>query len=79
MIDDLNLEERRLERLRNLLTPLINLPTFIERNEDGKFDDIINSSAEKCNEVIPFIREALRSDITLEELNQLYVNPENRK
>lgn len=73
----MTLEERRLERLRNLLTPLINLPEFILRNEDGHLDDIIKSSAEKSKDLIPLIKEALRSDITLKELNRLYTNPEN--
>jgi len=78
-MDDLNLEERRLERLRNLLTPMFNLPLFIKGNEDGKFDDIIKKTADKAEELMPMIKEALRSDITLNELNQLYINPENRK
>jgi len=78
-MNELSLEERRLERLRNLLTPIFNLPLFIKDNEDGKFDDIINDTAKKAEELIPMIKEALRSDITLDELNQLYTNPENRK
>jgi hypothetical protein len=78
-MDDLSLEERRLERLRNLLTPIMNLPSFVKENEDGKYDDIIQNTADIAEKVIPLIKEALRSDITLNELNQLYTNPENRK
>jgi len=78
-MDDLSLEQRRLERLRNLLTPFINLPLFIRDNKDGKFDDIVNDTAKRAEELTPMIKEALRSDITLEELNQLYTNPENRR
>jgi hypothetical protein len=78
-MDDLSLEERRLERLRNLLTPIMNLPSFVKENEDGKYDDIIQNTADIAEKVIPLIKEALRSDITLDELNQLYTNPENRR
>jgi hypothetical protein len=78
-MDDLNLEERRLERLRNLLTPMFNLPLFVKGNEDGRLDDIIKDTADKAEKLMPMIKEALRSDITLNELNQLYSDPENRK
>lgn len=76
-MEKLTLEERRLERLRNLLTPLMNLPDFILNNESGKFDNLIKSTAERGKEVAPLIKKALSSDVTLKELNKLYINPEN--
>lgn len=78
-MEELTLEERRLERLRNLLTPLVNLPSYINNNEDGKLDEFIKKSAKSAEELIPLVKEALRSDITIEELNKLYTDPENRR
>ena len=78
-MNELTLEERRRERLRNLLTPLVNLPSFVTSNVDGKYDEIITSTAKKSEQLVPMIKEALRSDITLDELNQLYSDVENRE
>jgi len=76
---ELIIKERRLERLRNLMSPSFNLPLFIQENENGKLDDLIKSTADKAAKSLPLIKEALRSDITLLELGQLYVDPENRR
>ena len=72
------LEEKRLERLRNLLSPLCNLPDMIVNNTGGVFDSLILKTAEKSKEVLPMILKALESNITLSELNQLYTDPLNR-
>jgi hypothetical protein len=79
-MDELTLEQRRCERLRNLLSPAYTLAQFLqEDNEDGKLDNIIKDSADKVLEVWPMIEKALDPNATLEELNQLYSNPENRR
>ena len=66
-------DQKRLERLRNLLTPLINLPMMMEDNEDGKMDEIVQSQMKTALDVIPLVREALREEITMEELKKLYL------
>lgn len=77
--ENYTVEDKRLERLRNLITPLINLTMFIKDNKDGKLDGIIEDSVERCLDVIPLIRKALKDDITMEELYQLYTDPKNRR
>ena len=76
---DLNLEERRCERLRNLLSPMYNLAQMIESNEDGNFDELIKKESKKALENWDLIEIALTPSSTLDELNKLYHDPENRR
>lgn len=77
-MDDLNIEQRRCERLRNLLGPLYNLAQFI-REDNDKLEELIKEEANRAMENWPLIEKALDPNSTLEELNQLYLNPENRR
>ena len=78
-MDDLTLEQRRCERLRNLLTPFYSITQFVQENKDGKYDEIIKDSSDKALETWPLIEKALDPNATLEELNQLYTDPENKR
>jgi hypothetical protein len=69
--DDMSLEERRLERLRNLLSPFLFLPELIEKNEDGKFDKMIQDTAKTCKDIEELVRKCLSEHATLDELNNL--------
>ncbi len=77
-MDDLNIEQRRCERLRNLLGPLYNLAQFIQEDND-KLEELIKEEANRAMKNWPLIEKALDPNSTLEELNQLYLNPENRR
>ena len=74
-----SIEDKRLERLRNLLTPLFTLVQISSDNSDGKFDDLIKKSLKTCKEVLPLIKVALKDNVTREELGQLYTDPSNRE
>lgn len=72
-------EERRLERIRNLMTNMYNLPQFImESDGSPEMDKLIKNTAEKAMGSMPYLDKALDLNTTLEELYQLYENPENR-
>jgi hypothetical protein len=77
-MDDLNVEQRRCERLRNLLSPLYNLAQFIQEDND-KLEELIKREADRAMENWPLIEKALDPNATLEELNQLYLDTNNRK
>ena len=79
-MEELTVEQRRCERLRNLLSPAYTLAQFVqEDNVDGKLDKYIKNSADRVMEVWPMIEKALDPNVTIEELNQLYSEPENRR
>lgn len=71
--DDYSLEERRLERLRNHLSPFLTLPEMVKMNKDGKLDDMIDKTIETCEKLSPMVKRALADDVTLEELNKMYL------
>ena len=72
-------EERRLERIRNLMTNMYNLPQFIvESDGSPEMEKLIKNTAEKAMGSMPYLDKALDLNTTLEELYQLYENPENR-
>jgi hypothetical protein len=71
--EGMTLEERRLERLRNLLSPFLFLPELMKMNKDGKFDNLIENNIDICIETEPLIRKCLSDGVTLDELNKLYL------
>lgn len=71
----MNKEERRLERLRNKLTPFFTMVDLSEMYFSGKitleqFTKLGKSNLKACNKDV--IRELLRSDATLDEINNCY-------
>jgi len=65
------LEEKRLERLRNLLTPFLLLPELVK---DNNYPDSLKiDTADTCLKILPLIHKALSEDITLDELHNLYL------
>lgn len=59
--DDMTLEERRLERLRNLLSPFLFLPELIE----------MKNTVQTCKDTEELVRKCLSEHATLDELNNL--------
>ena len=77
-MDKLNLEQRRCERLRNLLTPFYLLPQFIQ-NSDSEIDQSIKDIANRAMSNWPLIEKALDPNALLEELEKLYNEPVDTK
>lgn len=80
--NDLNKEERRLERLRNLMQPLWTLAELINKEDIDNCSDsmknLIKECASTCKECMPLITKAMDSDVTLEELENLYLDPKSK-
>lgn len=74
-------EQKRLERLRNQLSPLYGLADMVLANADSDKDlsDIILSAAKRAKLNQPLIKDALELDITYEELGQLYLEDHNKE
>lgn len=71
-------ESKRLERIRNLLTPLFQLPELLENNNSGQHTKLIDKLIKQSKEVIPMIGNALDPNVSIYDLNQLYFDPSNR-
>lgn len=70
----MTLEEKRLERLRNLLSPFITLSQLIEDELDNEeYKQLILDTAKTCNKLNGFVKKALKDNVTIEELNSLYL------
>lgn len=71
----MNKEERRLERLRNKLTPFFTMVDLADMYFKGnltleQFTKLGKSNIETCNKEM--IKKLLGSDITLDEINNCY-------
>lgn len=73
--NDMNREEKRLERLRNYLSPAINLPVMLLENKfwekDGDIKEIIMACAKQAKISNEKVKKCLSGDITLDELKKL--------
>ena len=81
-IRKLTIEERRLERLRNLIQPLWTLSDILNREDIDECSDdmkkLIKECAISCKEHMPLVKKALDSKTTLEELENLYLDPKSK-
>jgi hypothetical protein len=79
--EDKYIDYKRCERLKNLLSPLFILSELI--SEENLNDDEVKEILLKCKKasdmVKPLIRKGLNPKITLDELNELYLDKQNNE
>lgn len=73
-MEDWTREEVRLERIRNLIGVMWNSDFVIDAFLNGQMDnEDLENHVKLIKKSKPYLKSALKSNITKEELNQLYI------